>query len=233
MPGEIALYNRDCLPELMLMKDNQFDLAIVDPMYGLEQDSYRNNQTATKLAKVNDNNNHIWTYPAPNQEYFDQIQRVSKNQIIWGGNYFANLLPPSMGWIVWDKVNGKSTYADFELVWTSFKRGGRLYRFMWNGMCQGSIEDGSKMEGNKKKNEKRIHPCQKPVQLYKWILSKYAQKGDRILDTHVGSGSSIIACMEMDHDIAGYEIDPDVFSSMTKRIADHLEILKTKPLKLL
>ena len=229
----IATHNRDCLPEMMLMRDNQFDLAIVDPMYGLKENSYRNDPTATKLAKVTEDNNHIWAYDAPDKEYFDQLLRVSKNQIIWGGNYFAHMLPPSSGWIVWDKVNQSSNYADFELAWTSFRRGGRLFRFMWNGMLQGSPADGSRMQGNKKLNEKRIHPCQKPVQLYKWLLTKYANKNDIILDTHLGSASIAIACLEMDYSLSGYEIDIQVFDNLTERITEHKELLKTKPLKLL
>ena len=135
--------------------------------------------------------------------------RVSKNQIIWGGNYFAENLPSSQGWIVWDKQHPEGiTFADAELAWTSFDKAIRTFRFMWNGMLQGDM----------KNKEHKIHPTQKPVALYEWLISKFAKEGDIILDTHVGSASSLIACHRTRHKYVGFEIDETYYNDAKKRL---------------
>jgi site-specific DNA-methyltransferase (adenine-specific) len=195
--------------------DKYFELAIVDPPYGIGENGSRN-KTRGKLAVAKD-------YKAfygddlkpPDKEYFGELKRVSKNQIVWGANHFISNIPyNSSCWIVWDKNNGNNDFADCELAWTSFHSAVRRFLYTWNGMLQ----------GNMKSKEIRIHPTQKPVALYKWILNNYATKGDKILDTHVGSGSSIIACYELGFDYVGYEIDTDYFNVAKKRI----ETVKTQ-----
>jgi len=153
--------------------------------------------------------------------------RVSINQIIFGGNYFADLLPPKSCWIVWDKVNGKSNQADCELAWTSFDTAVRQLRFMWSGLMEGKgVLNGDIFEGNNKLWEKRIHPTQKPIKLYEWIFKNYAEEGQKILDTHLGSGSSRIAAYNYKMDFTGYEIDKDYFDAAEKRFKNHIAQLK-------
>jgi len=136
-------------------------------------------------------------WSVPGDDYFQELVRISCRQIIWGCNYFQ--YPFGSGRIVWDKVNGNSSFSDCEIAYCSSIDTVRMFRFMWNGMCQGkSINEGYIQQGNKRLNEKRIHPTQKPVALYKWLLSNYANAGDTILDTHLGSGSICIACDELD-----------------------------------
>ena len=149
----------------------------------------------------------------PGVEYFEELKRVSKNQIIWGANHFIDLIPfRSPCWLVWDKDNGGTDFADCELAYTSFTSAVRKFTFRWNGMLQ----------GNMKHKEERVHPHQKPVALYKWILKNYAKKGDKILDTHLGSGSSRIAAYDMGFDFVGCEIDNYYFDAQEKRYKDHI-----------
>ena len=133
----------------------------------------------------------------PSADYFNELKRVSKNQIIWGGNYFLDNLGATPCMITWDKARRGLNFADCEIAWTSFKSPSRIFEFRWNGMLQGDM----------KEKETRIHPTQKPVALYEWLLKHYAKQGDKILDTHVGSGSSRIACEKLGFDFIGYEID--------------------------
>jgi len=163
-----------------------------------------------------------WDNEPPSVEYFEQLFRVSKNQIVFGANHFIENIPNanSSGWIVWNKVNGNSDFSDCELAWTSFNKGVRKFDFMWNGMLQGSEANGLISEGNKSKCEKRIHPTQKPKHLYKWILNNYATKGDLILDTHLGSGSSRLACWELGFNFVGFEIDKEYYEKQEKRFND-------------
>src|SRR5436190_11478234 len=189
----------ECNMELMKRySNNYFDLAIVDPPYfsGPEKRKYYGNSINKLNIKRTDYNPLNDSWKLPTEEYFNELFRVSKNQIIWGCNYYAKYIP-SVGRIVWNKVNGESSFSDAEIASCSFHDSVRLFSFMWNGMMQGSGFDG-KVNGNKKLNEKRIHPTQKPVALYKWILDKYAKQDDKILDTHLGSGSIAIACTIMD-----------------------------------
>jgi site-specific DNA-methyltransferase (adenine-specific) len=192
--------------------DNKFELAIVDPPYGIGESGDRN-ASRGKIAVSKD-------YKAfsgddlepPPVEYFNELQRVSVNQIIWGANHFIDrICKPSPCWIVWDKVNGATDFADSELAWTSFRTAVRNFRFQWQGMLQ----------GNMAKKETRIHPTQKPVALYEWLLTNYAKPGDRILDTHLGSGSSAIAAHNLGFDFVGMELDADYYQAAVKRFEQH------------
>lgn len=147
----------------------------------------------------------------PDAEYFSELKRVSKNQIIWGGNYFLDHLGATECMIVWDKKRVDLNFADGEIAWTSFKMPVRIFRFKWNGMLQEDMLN----------KEERIHPTQKPVRLYQWILERFAKEGDKILDTHLGSGSSRIAAYEMGFDFVGYEIDKVFFDEQEERFKNH------------
>ena len=151
----------------------------------------------------------------PDDLYFIELFRVSKNQIIWGANHFGHLAPASC-WVVWDKLTGDNGYADCELAWTSFDTAVRKFTFRWQGMLQGNMSE----------KEERMHPTQKPVSLYKWLLKNYAKEGDKILDTHLGSGSSRIAAYDMGFDFTGYELDKDYFEAAEKRFNQHKAQLK-------
>ena len=210
IPEWNSFINADCMKYLKEFPDNYFGLAIVDPPYGgVTQGGYAADpHSCDKLAKAKNYHLSLWTMEKPQNEYFEQLRRVSKNQIIWGGNYFASLLPDSQCWIVWDKENGENSFADCELAWTSFNLASCIYRFRWAGMLQGDM----------KNKEYRIHPTQKPVALYEWLLSRYANENDTILDTHVGSGSSLIACHNSNHKYIGFEIDPVYYEKAKQRI---------------
>jgi site-specific DNA-methyltransferase (adenine-specific) len=208
--------------------DGYFQLAIVDPPYGIKADRAfvrktpardpRNGRLIiTKPKKVG-----YWDDKRPDLDYFSELRRVSKNQIIWGGNYFADLLPAKSCWIVWDKVNGNSDQADCELAWTSFNTAVRQIEYMWC-IAQGkSVKEGRIAQGNNKLWEKKFHPTQKPVALYKWLLHNYAKPGDRILDTHLGSASIAIACHDYNFDLTGCELDPEYFAAAMKRVEAHV-----------
>lgn len=202
--------------QLMARYDNKhFDLAIVDPPYGIGQNAFRA-KSRSKLAKTTDWGSFDWDKEPPPPEYFKELFRVSKNQIIWGANHFIDLMPyRSSCWLVWDKDNGKSNFADCELAWTSFDTAVRLFKYRWNGMLQ----------QNMKYKEKRIHPTQKPVSLYKWILKNYAKPGDLIFDSHLGSGSIAIACEELEYDLVACEIDQQKYNDAMRRIKNHNQLL--------
>ena len=204
------VYNMDCLDAMREMPDNAFDLAIVDPPYGIGEADGKNHSRG-KITKPKLYTKKQWDNTIPSNEYFVQLKRVSKNQIIWGANHFGGM-NPSPCWIVWDKNNGDTDFADCELAYTSFKTSVRRFLFTWSGMRQ----------GNMKQKEERLHPTQKPIALYKWLLSNYAKQGDRILDTHLGSGSSRIAAYDMGFDFVGYELDAEYFDAMNKRFAAHI-----------
>jgi len=208
--AQISIYNEDCLQALKAMADKQFDLAIVDPPYGIGMDS-THFKTKSSNAKPNDYGKKDWDNCVPDKIYFDELRRVSKNQIVWGGNYFVENLTNSSCWVVWDKDNGDSIHADCELAWTSFKTGVKKVKWLWHGMRQ----------QNMKNKEKRIHPTQKPVALYKWLLYKFAKEGDKILDTHLGSGSIAIACWDMGYDLTAYEVDKEYYDNACKRLETH------------
>ena len=189
--------------------DDYFDLAIVDPVYGdVTQGGYMKNlDSTTKLARPIQYHLSLWQQQKTGADYFKELLRVSKNQIIWGGNYFTSKLYDTQCWIVWDKQR-TGGFADFEIAWTSFNQASRMFRFMWNGMLQQDM----------KNKEQRIHPTQKPVALYKWLIDKFANPGDTILDTHVGSASSLIACHQTGHKYIGFEIDPEYYRQAKERL---------------
>jgi len=193
------IYNQDCMEAMKEMSDNQFDLAIVDPPYGINRLHSGGMPKSSRFKKWKRKE---WDKKIPSKEYFDELFRVSKNQIIWGGNYFVEHLYNSQGWVFWFKQTGM-TFADGELAWTSFNKATRCYN-----------KSGMGGAG-------RIHPTQKPVKLYEWLLMNYAKDVDTILDTHLGSGSIAIACHKLGFDLTGYEIDKEYFEAAKKRIEQH------------
>ena len=198
----IELLNCDCMEYMATVPDKYFDLAIVDPPYGIN--ASKGTWGSSNKGKVTDYGKKDWDKEIPSDEYFLGLQRVSKNQIIWGGNYFG--LKPSSCWLVWDKLNS-ADFADCELAWTSFESAVRKFTYRWNGMLQQNMKD----------KEIRIHPTQKPVALYNWLLTNYAKKGQRILDTHLGSGSSAIAAHYFGVDFVECELDKDYFEAAKAR----------------
>ena len=194
--------------------DKYFDLAIVDPPYGIGE-SGATNHTRGKLATAKKYKPFFGLdKDAPSDSYFKELRRVSKNQIIWGANHFIDRVAiPSPYWIVWDKENGETDFADCELALTSFKSATRKAKFKWQGMLQGDM----------KNKEQRIHPNHKPVKLYRWLLENYAKPGDLILDTHVGSASSLIACESMGFDYVGFEIDDDYYKAAKNRMSKGIQ----------
>ena len=215
-----GFYNMDCMEGMKGISDKYFDLAIVDPPYfsGPERRGFYGRKISPIGVKRTYNIPTHWEIPS--HEYFKELFRVSKNQIVWGCNYFN--FPFGPGRIVWDKCNGNSSFSDAEIAYCSLHDSVRLYRYMWNGMMQGkSIYEGNVQQGNKALNEKRIHPTQKPIALYKWLLTKYAKQGDKILDTHVGSASSLIACEDMGYEYLGFEIDENYYNAARKRLEDY------------
>ena len=188
------LYNEDCLEAMKNIPDKYFDLAIVDPPYGIGE---KFKGGATGKMNFNEIVNKDWD-KAPSRAYFDELFRVSKNQIVWGGNYFN--LPPTRCVIIWDKkISEDFSLAMLEMAWTSFDKLAKIFRY-------------SNPKGGK------IHPTQKPVALYSWLLNNYARKGDKILDTHVGSASSLIACHNLGYDFLGFELDEEYFFKAKKRL---------------
>jgi site-specific DNA-methyltransferase (adenine-specific) len=202
----------DCIQIMKQFKDNEFDLAVVDPPYGIGFDGEvkemaNNNSKKWKPAKGKNYTRKSWDCETPSDEYFTELKRVSKNQIIWGGNYFD--LPQSSGWIFWNKGVAKDfTLSPGELAWTSFDKSVNMVELLWAGF-------------RKCEETERIHPTQKPVKLYDWIFSKYANEGMRILDTHLGSGSSRISADKAKLDFTGIEIDKEYFDLSEKRYQDY------------
>ena len=204
------IYNEDCLEAMKQIPDKYFELCIVDPPYGISiTDSGR-------LGKYNKNSSK-WDDAIPRKEYFNELFRVSKNQIIWGGNYFN--LPTCRGFIIWDKKQPQNvSFASCEFAWSNYDRSAKT--FYYSAL---------------KENANRIHPTQKPVALYEWLLNNYAKHGDKILDTHLGSASSIIACKKLGFEYMGFELDTDYFNLASDRIAKFesqtnlFEILNEQP----
>ena len=215
---DFGYYNMDCIEGMKQFPDNYFDLAIVDPVYGgVTRGGYMEGKGGEKLAKRKNYHLALWEQEKTGSDYFKELLRVSKNQIVWGGNYFCNNLPESQGWIVWDKKHPEGVnFADCELAWTSFNVATRIFRFMWNGMLQ----------ENMKKKEFRMHPTQKPVALYEWLLSRYAKGGDIILDTHVGSASSLLACHRTNHKFVGFELDEHYYKLSKERLDNEMTQLR-------
>lgn len=213
MPPQIRLFNEDCMVAMAGMKDRQYDLAICDPPYGIGLDkggmvTVIPNKSINPIFPKKD-----WDSAIPGQHYFDALRRVSCKQIIWGGNYFLDFLGYCKAPILWDKMNGDSLYADGELAWTGGKgipRNLKIFRHQWCGAFKAS-----------ERGNINIHPTQKPVRLYEWLLTNYAKQGDRILDTHGGSMSIAIACDILGFDLDLFEIDLDYFTAGAERLKRH------------
>jgi len=200
------IYNQDCMEAMKEMSDNQFDLAIVDPPYGIGRfgDRVEVSNRICANAKIND-----WDIK-PRSDFFTELFRVSRNQIIWGANNFT--LPETEYFCVWDKKQTVDNFASAEYAWVSMglKKPAKVFRYSIHKVIQDRKKQGGKM-----------HPTQKPVKLYEWLLMKYAKEGDTILDTHLGSGSIAIACHNLGFELTGYEIDKEYFEAAKKRIEQH------------
>jgi site-specific DNA-methyltransferase (adenine-specific) len=205
----INFYNIDCVEFMKTKPDNCYDLAIVDPPYGNVavfdncQPKERKNERPKKY-KTKD-----WDNTKPNAEYWKELFRVSKNQIVWGGNYFTDFLPESRGWIYWDKKTGDNNFSDGELAWTSFHK--RLMSY--------SINSKADTRGGKD----RFHPTQKPIRLYRWTLQNYAEQGWKILDTNGGSMGIAIACSEEGFDLDICEIDKEYFNKGLEKYNEYMK----------
>ena len=203
----MQLYNDDCLNVMRLMADKSVDLILTDPPYGIGEAAGKNKSRGNK-AVAKDYGDLEWDNAIPSKAYFDEIMRVSKHQVIFGGNYFVEHLRNSSCWIVWDKDNGENDFADCELAWCSFSSAVRRLKLRWNGMLQQDM----------KNKEHRIHPTQKPVRLFEWILEKYAEPGWKIMDPFLGSGSTAIAANRLGFDFIGVEKEPSYFEAALERI---------------
>jgi len=219
----IKITNEDNMQLMARYEDKHFDLAIVDPPYGIGASadsrvggSYTVNMGGVKrkvAAKTYTPKD--WDFKKPTIEYWQELKRVSKNQIVWGGNYFVENLTDSSCWVVWNKRNGENNNADCELAWTSFKTAVRMFDWKWNGMLQQNMKD----------KEERIHPTQKPKALYEWLLMNYAESGNKILDTHLGSGSIALACHNRGFDLVACELDTEYYNRALERLKTHQQQL--------
>ena len=219
-----VVYLEDCVQGLKRFADNYFDLAIVDPPYGIGADKAQNNAAMQRIKADGKSKagrgwklyaDTDWDNETPNAEYWQELFRVSKNQIVWGGNYFTDYLPPSMGWIMWDKGQRDFSLADGELAWTSFNKALRIFE-----MSRGKALAKNNEQGG------RFHPTQKPEMLYSWILQNYGKAEDLILDTHLGSGSSRIAAYKGGFNFVGFEIDQEYYEKQEKRFKDFVSQLR-------
>ena len=207
MSSNIQLFNMDCMEAMKQMPDKAFDLAIVDPPYGIgmggnAQIKSLKSRPKWTGCKYKEND---WDKETPDNKYFEELLRTSNKQIIWGGNYFTDYLSAKKGWIFWDKrMNHNDNFSHGELAWSSFDSILRMFSYTATGYSMN-----------------KIHPTEKPVALYKWLLKNYAKEGDKILDTHFGSGSIAIACHDMGYDLTGYEIDKDYYDAAVKRLENH------------
>jgi site-specific DNA-methyltransferase (adenine-specific) len=209
------VFNEDCIQVMKRYPNKFFDLAVVDVPYGIGEDG-ASNHSRNQLAQATKYTPKSWDNEAPDKRYFDELMRVSKNQIVWGANHFISRLPyDSSCWLVWDKDNS-GDFADCELAWTSFKTAVRKFKWRWNGMLQ----------QNMKQKEIRIHPTQKPVALYDWIFQQYSKEGDLILDTHLGSGSSRIAAHKHKLNFIGCELDNEYFVAQEARFKEFVSQLR-------
>jgi len=196
----LSLFHADCMEIMKQYPDKYFDLAIVDPPYGIGASEMQMGNNSKK--KWNKGKN--WDNETPTNEYWNELFRVSKNQIVWGGNYFD--LPLTKSWTIWDKNNGESGFADGEMAWNSFNKPLKIKKIHWCGSAS-NWEDTSG----------KIHPTQKPLALYDWLLKEFAEEGDLILDTHLGSGSSRIAAYKGGFNFVGFEIDSEYYQKQEKR----------------
>lgn len=207
----IELLNQDCLLYMKQCEDKQFDLAIVDPPYGINMDGDINIRKPDRKSTWNKKDKYTrkdWDKETPSDEYWTELFRISKNQIVWGGNYFTDNLPVSKCWVFWDKMFDKTfNFSHGELAWTSFDK--QLLKY--------TISSKAETRGGKD----RIHPTQKPKKLYEWLLTKFANEGDKIIDTHLGSGSIALACWNMKYDLVGIEVDKEYYTKASKRLEAH------------
>ena len=220
----IELLHIDCMEYLAKMPDGAFDLAIVDPPYGRGEDGGTNRthgvkQKSGKVLQCLDGGytKKHWDTSPPPIEYFHELRRVAKQQLIWGANYMPVHLQGGM--IIWDKVNDGADQSGAEIAYCSLNQRVDVVRYMWRGMMQGECVGSMYQQGNKALNERRTHPTQKPVKLYEWLLQQYSLPGQRILDTHLGSGSIAIAAHNCGRDLVGCEIDADYYLAATERLA--------------
>ena len=217
----------DCLELMREYPDNHFNLILTDPPYGIgesnEKNATRGGRTGfdgkrrKKIVGVTDFGHYDWDKERIGKEYFDEMLRVSKNQIIFGGNYYTDYLYPSSCWIVWDKDNGNNDFADCELAWTSFESAVRMVKYRWNGMLQEDMAH----------KEKRIHPTQKPVPLFTWILGKYSKENDLICDPFLGSGTTLEACRKTNRNCIGFEISDEWEKHYANRAMSHTPTLQS------
>lgn len=209
----LTITNEDNMVMMARYPDKYFDLAIVDPPYGIGFGTFNrtNKDSNGNRVKADKYHNSSWDDSIPSDEYFNELFRVSKEQIVWGGNYFPFLWKNGCkGFIFWYKGNPVPNFADGELAWTSFDKVAKQFDFRYYGNLQG-----------KTSAESKIHPTQKPVALYKWLLDKYAKPSDKILDTHLGSGSIAIACHDYGFDLTACELDKEYFDKAMQRIENH------------
>ena len=227
--------NIDCMEGMATFPDRFFDLAIVDPPYGINVAKMAYTQAIGRKAIQKNGSGIIvkqraykhgdWDKTFPGDDYFTELRRVSKHQIIWGENHIPYDHPS--GRIVWNKLNGENSFSDAEIACCSLQDKTTSIFFMWSGMIQGmycgvDVRKALVQQGNKKLNEERIHPTQKPVALYKWLLTNYAKPGDKILDTHLGSGSHRIAAHDLGFDFWGFELDKEYFDASEERFQKHI-----------
>ena len=210
LTDKIEITNEDCMELLKRTPDNFYDLAICDPPYGIGAGSTKF-QSGTRKKPSGFHRENDWDNSIPNEEYFKELFRVSKNQIIWGGNYMVQYLTISKGWIFWDKKTGDNSYGDGELAYTSFDRALKKYDKYWSGA-----------NAKEKGDLDRVHPTQKPIDLYKFCLHYYAKPNDKILDTHLGSGSIAIACHDYGFNLTACELDKEYFDKAVQRINNHV-----------
>jgi len=203
-----TIYHGDCLDLMKDIPDKSIDLVLTDPPYGIGECGAKNHSRGG-IAESKKYTPKDWDFEKPNKKYFDEIQRISKNQIIFGGNYFADMLPPSSCWLVWDKDNS-GDFADCELCWTSFKSAVRKFKFRWNGMLQEDM----------KHKEIREHPTQKPAKLIEQIINKYSDEGMTIFDPFLGSGTTAVACINTGRNFIGIEKDEEYFNIAQKRVKE-------------
>jgi len=212
-----TVFNEDCMTVMARYPDNYFDLAIVDPPYGIGMGASLNVNSKTKFIDKK------WDTEIPSDKYFDELFRVSKNQIIWGGNYYPYLWQKGCkSFICWNKLNHHDNRADVEMAWTSFNKLAKYVEYMWDGNRYGT-------KGNIQgvgKPTIRIHPTEKPVYLYEWILKEFAEEGNFILDTHLGSGSNRMACQKRKFEFVGCEIDKDYYEAQESRFKDFVSQLR-------
>jgi site-specific DNA-methyltransferase (adenine-specific) len=205
----MKITNEDNMELMARCEDNYFDLAIVDPPYGIDAGKMTMGRGSRNDTGKNKKKN--WDNEKPKKPYWNELFRVSKNQIVWGANYFTDFLPPSMGWVYWDKLKGINDFSDGELAFTSFNRALRHY---------------NKRVIDKTVDRNRVHPTQKPVALYEWLLMNYAKEDFKILDTHLGSGSIAIACHNLGYDLTACELDAEYYEAAMKRINQHKQQIR-------